>query len=62
MMNDDREPRAEQERPPQGESENPPKVVSTQELFAGEREICIEHAGEKYRLRITRRNKLILQK
>jgi hemin uptake protein HemP len=39
-----------------------PKVVSAQELFAGEREICIEHEGERYVMRITRRGKLILQK
>ena len=39
-----------------------PKVVSAQELFAGQREICIEHEGERYVLRITRRGKLILQK
>ncbi|MCI0377987.1 MAG: hemin uptake protein HemP [Gemmataceae bacterium] len=38
------------------------KVVSTEQLFAGEREIVIEHEGVRYRLRITRRNKLILQK
>ena len=40
----------------------PPKVVSAEELFAGQREICIEHDGERYVLRITRRGKLILQK
>jgi hemin uptake protein HemP len=28
----------------------------------GRREILIEHEGVRYRLRITRRNKLILQK
>jgi len=39
-----------------------PKVIDAQELFQGAREICIEHAGIRYRLRITRRNKLILQK
>lgn len=39
-----------------------PKRVTAQDLFQGEREICIEHDGEVYRLRITRRNKLILQK
>jgi hemin uptake protein HemP len=39
-----------------------PKVVCARELFAGAREICIEHASERYLLRITRRNKLILQK
>jgi hemin uptake protein HemP len=44
------------------ESEETPKVVSTLDLFEGTREICIEHEGERYRLRITRRGKLILQK
>jgi hemin uptake protein HemP len=37
-------------------------VVQAQELFRGQKEICIEHEGVRYRLRITRRNKLILQK
>ncbi len=39
-----------------------PRVVDAQELFLGSREIRIEHAGVHYRLRITRRNRLILQK
>lgn len=38
------------------------EVVSSMCLFGGRREIWIEHAGERYRLRISRRNKLILQK
>lgn len=37
-------------------------ILSTEQLFQGERELLIEHGGEYYRLRITRRNKLILQK
>ncbi len=37
-------------------------VVDSQTLFQGQREIWIEHEGERYRLRITRRGKLILQK
>lgn len=37
-------------------------VVDSQLLFHGQREIWIEHEGERYRLRITRRGKLILQK
>ena len=54
-------------KPPQDrekETEAAPvgKTVSTRELFDGEKEIVIEHEGERYRLRITRRNKLILQK
>ena len=48
--------------PPTHGTKDLPKVVSAQELFAGEREICIEHEGERYVLRITRRGKLILQK
>jgi hemin uptake protein HemP len=39
-----------------------PRVVRARELFRGDREIWIEHDGARYRLRITRRNKLILQK
>lgn len=37
-------------------------VIDAQQLFQGRREIVIEHEGARYRLRITRRNKLILQK
>jgi hemin uptake protein HemP len=38
------------------------RTVRAAELFLGRREIWIEHDGTRYRLRITRRNKLILQK
>jgi hemin uptake protein HemP len=38
------------------------KIISAEQLFSGRREICIDHGGIRYRLRITRRNKLILQK
>lgn len=37
-------------------------VVDALTLFEGRREICLELDGVRYRLRITRRNKLILQK
>jgi len=37
-------------------------VVESLDLFHGQREVCILHEGERYRLRITRRGKLILQK
>ena len=50
---------------PQGDTDEPQgnvRILSTVEIFQGEREICIDHEGEIYRLRITRRNKLILQK
>jgi len=36
--------------------------IDSQALFQGQREICIEHAGQAYRLRITRQGKLILTK
>ncbi|MGL6094634.1 MAG: hemin uptake protein HemP [Fimbriiglobus sp.] len=37
-------------------------VLRTAELFGDRREVWIEHNGERYRLRITRRGRLILQK
>jgi hemin uptake protein HemP len=38
------------------------RVIDSRALFAGEHEIGIVHAGETYRLRITRQGKLILNK
>ncbi len=42
--------------------EEPLRVLKADELFAGRREVWIELDGVRYRLRITRRGKLILQK
>lgn len=39
-----------------------PGCIASQQLFAGRRELLIEHAGQTYRLRITQQNKLILNK
>jgi hemin uptake protein HemP len=50
------------EQPPQQPLQEPRDVVRAEELFKGRREVCIELDGVRYRLRITRRNKLILQK
>ncbi len=61
-MSEANKPLPDAAAPPSSKSDKLPKIVSTQELFDGDREICIEHDGETYRLRITRRNKLILQK
>lgn len=61
MNEQDDRPEPGPDQPATGSAE-PPKIIHAQALFDGEREICIEHAGEMYRLRITRRNKLILQK
>jgi hemin uptake protein HemP len=52
-------------QPPQGPSEPMialPRIIDAAQLFQQGREIWIDHGGVRYRLRITRRNKLILQK
>jgi len=36
--------------------------IDSQDLFRGHQEVCIEHLGQVYRLRITRQGKLILTK
>jgi hemin uptake protein HemP len=51
-----------QQKRPRPQETSPPPVLRAEELFQGHREICIEHDGKRYRLRITRRKKLILQK
>jgi hemin uptake protein HemP len=55
----DREQRNERAEPPIGEAE---RVLRAEELFGDRREVWIELDGVRYRLRITRRGKLILQK
>lgn len=40
----------------------PPRTISSKELLGTAREVYIEHAGEVYRLRLTRNGKLILHK
>jgi hemin uptake protein HemP len=56
------EPPSRKEPDPSPVRAVPPRPVRAEELFQGAREIYIDHAGTRYRLRITRRNKLILQK
>ena len=38
------------------------RVLKSPELFGDQREVVIEHEGEHYRLRATRKGKLILTK
>jgi len=38
------------------------RVVASEELFSGARELVIKHAGENYHLRLTNQGKLILTK
>ena len=47
---------------PQDRAAEPVVVVKAKELFGERREIWIDLDGVRYRLRITRRGKLILQK
>ncbi len=49
-------------RPPPEPSETPPRQWTSRELLDGHTEAIIVHAGEIYRLRCTRNNKLILHK
>ena len=57
------------DRPPDTKSQDPSEkprpdepLLQASQLFGDRREVWIEHNGERYRLRITRRGKLILQK
>ena len=38
------------------------REIASRDLFQGERTVVITHEGERYRLMITRNDKLILQK
>ncbi|HEY1190346.1 MAG TPA: hemin uptake protein HemP [Gemmata sp.] len=52
----------ETDREESAPGEGAARTIKAEELFAGEREVWIELDGVRYRLRITRRGKLILQK
>ena len=45
-----------------GISPRRPQIIDATHLFRGAREVWIELDGVRYRLRITRRDRLILQK
>lgn len=48
---------------PRSELAGAPRVEwANRDLFRGRREVVIVHAGQEYRLRITRADKLILTK
>lgn len=53
-------------KPPKDAPECDPTIIgpelSSEELFGGARTLAIVHSGERYLLRITRQNKLILTK
>ncbi len=39
-----------------------PRILDTEEIFGHERAVIIRHAGESYRLLITKQGKLVLNK
>jgi len=55
---------SEREEPSAGEmwSSGPVRVVTSETLLAGARELAIRHGDAEYRLRLTRAGKLILTK
>ena len=57
-----KEDHPEPDRKPDDRADARPRVIDVAELFQGGREVWLELTGVRYRLRITRRNKLILQK
>jgi hemin uptake protein HemP len=57
-MSDDQPPPDDREP---AEAEHCP-VIPAEQLFKDGREVWIDHHGERYKLRITRRGRLILQK
>jgi len=59
-MSETEDPRQQESRREEATPAQP--LFRAEELFRGHREIWIEHDGKRYRLRLTRRNKLILQK
>ena len=53
---------ASQPSPTSPGDENPPRIIRSEEIFQGGREVRIEHEDSVYRLRLTRKGKLILHK
>jgi hemin uptake protein HemP len=47
---------------PAADTTGAPRIVSSESLLAGRRELLIQHGSEQYRLRLTASNKLILVK
>ena len=48
--------------PPAADNAAGQRIVSSETLLAGRRELIIQHGAEQYRLRLTQSNKLILVK
>jgi hemin uptake protein HemP len=52
----------EPQKPPQPSAPDPLPVLDARQVLGDRREVLIQLDGVQYRLRLTRRNKLILQK
>ena len=48
--------------PASADERSPRRVIRSEDLLAGAREVVIVHNGEEYRLQVTRNGKLILIK
>ena len=48
--------------PPGEAGTQPRRVISSEAILQGQREVIISHAGEEYRLSLTRNGKLCLNK
>jgi hemin uptake protein HemP len=51
-----------QEARPRDADKGEPLTVTSEQLLGGRRQLIIEHGDERYRLLVTRSNKLILTK
>ncbi len=56
----DRDPQST--APPGDPGTQPRRVIPSEAILQGQREVIILHAGEEYRLSLTRNGKLILHK
>lgn len=61
-MQDVREGRSSWQEPAASTKPAAERVIDARELLGPYREIVIVHAGQRYRLQLTRQNKLILTK
>ncbi len=52
----------EKDRTPSSEAPKRPSEIDVHELIGDSKEVILLHAGERYRLRITANDKLILTK
>lgn len=62
QAHDEAKPNKEARANNEGKSRSSKRTIASEALFAGERELMIQHASDHYHLRITSQGKLILTK